>query len=80
MLSLMESGVIAIPIPTASACALSIGTKVLYEIILNKYNKNKKQYEEDQQALKSFDKLYRKSLQDNIIDKNEHESFCNIFY
>ena len=23
--------------------------------------------------------LYRKSLQDNVIDKNEYESLCNIF-
>ena len=28
---------------------------------------------------KSFDKLYRKSLQDNIIDKNEYESLGNFF-
>ena len=27
----------------------------------------------------SFDKLYRKSLQDNIIDETEYESLCNIF-
>ena len=26
-----------------------------------------------------FDKLYRESLQDNIIDKNEYESLCSIF-
>ena len=39
----------------------------------------KKQYEKDQQTIKSFDKLYRKSLQDNMIDKNEYESLCNIF-
>ena len=58
-----------IPISTASACALSIGNKKTYEIIINKYNKYKKQYEEDQQTIKSFDKLYRKSLQDNVIDK-----------
>ena len=78
-LSLTGIGSIVIPISTASACALSIGNKVVYEIIINKYNKNKKQYEKDQQTIKSFDKLYRKSLQDNIIDKTEYESRCNIF-
>ena len=68
-----------IPLSTASACALSLGNKVIYEININKYNKYKKQYEKDQQTIKSFDKLYRKSLQDNVIDKTEYESLCIIF-
>ena len=38
-----------------------------------------KKYEKDHQANKSFEKFYRKSLQDNVIDKNEYESLCNIF-
>ena len=78
-LSLTGIGLIVIPISTATACGLSIGNKVLYEIILNKYNKHKKLYERDQQTIKSFDKLYRKSLQDNVIDKTEYESLCNVF-
>ena len=49
------------------------------EIVVQKYNKYKKQYENDQQTIKSFDKMYRKSLQDNLIDENEYESLCNIF-
>ena len=77
-LSLTRIGLIVIPITTASACALSNGNKVIYEIIINKYNKYKKQYEKDQQTIKSFDKLYRKSLQDNVIDRTEYDSFCNI--
>ena len=77
--SLTGIGLIVIAISTASACALSIGNKVIYEIITNKYNKYKKQYERDQQTIKSFDKLYRKSLQDNVIDKIEYESLCNNF-
>ena len=72
-------GLLAIPITTAGACGLRIGNKVFYEIILNKYNKYKKQYERDQQTIKSFDKIIRKSLQDNIIDEREYESQCNIF-
>ena len=48
-------------------------------MILNKYNKYKKQYEKDQEKIKSFDKLYRISLQDDVIDKTEYESLCNIF-
>ena len=51
----------------------------MHELIINKYNKNKKQHERDQQTIKSFDKLYRKSLQDIVTDKSEYESLCNNF-
>ena len=69
-------GLIVIPISTASACALSIGNKVLNEVIINKYKKYKKQHEGDQLTIKSFDKLYRKSLQGNTIDNTEYENLC----
>ena len=46
---------------------------------MNQYNKYKKLYERDQQTIKCFDKLYRNSLEDNINDKIEYESLCNIF-
>ena len=78
-LSVTGIGLIVLPISAGIACALSLGNKILHKIIINKYNKYKKQYERDQLTIKSFDKLYRKSLQDNIIDKNEYESLCNIF-
>ena len=45
---------------------------------MSKYNKYKKLYEKDQQTIKSFDNIYRKSLQDNVIDKKEFENLCNI--
>ena len=32
-------GLIAIPISTATACGLTFGNKLMYEIIINKYNK-----------------------------------------
>ena len=78
-LSITGIGLIILPISAGIACTLSLGNKVLHKLIINKYNKYKKQYEIDQQTNKSFDKLYRKSLQDNIIDKTEYESLCNIF-
>ena len=78
-MSLTGIGLIVTPISTATVCALSIGNKVIYKIIVNKNNKYKKQYEKDQQTNKSSDKLYRKSLQDKVIDKTENESLCNIF-
>ena len=78
-LSVTGIGLIVLPISAGIACGLSLGNKILHKIIINKYNKYKKQYQRDQQSIKSFDKLYRKSLQDNVIDKNEYESLCTIF-
>ena len=78
-LSITGVGLIILPISGGIACGLSLGNKVLHKLIINKYNKYKKQYERDQNTIKSFDKLYRKSLQDNVIDKTEYESLCNIF-
>ena len=78
-LSITGISLIILPISAGIACSRSLGNKVLHKLIINKYNKYKKQYERDQQTIKSFDKLYRKSLQDNVIDKTEHESLCNIF-
>ena len=78
-LSVTGIGLIVLTISTGIACILSLGNKVLHKLIINKYNKYKKQYERYQNTIKSFDKLYRKSLQDNVIDKTEYESLCNIF-
>ena len=78
-LSITGVGLNILPISAGIACILSLGNKVLQKLFLNKYIKYKKQYERDQQTFKSFDNLYRKSLQDNIIDKTEYESLCNIF-
>ena len=78
-LSVTGFGLNILPISAGIACALSLGYEVLHKLIINKYNKYKNQYERDQQTIKSFDEIYRKSLQDNIIEKNEYESLCNIF-
>ena len=51
----------------------------MYGIIIEKYNKYKRQNEKDQQTIKSFVNLYRKSVQNDVIDKNEYESLCTIF-
>ena len=78
-LSITGIGLIILPISTGVACTLSLCNKVLPKLIINKHNKYKKQYERDQQTIKSFAKSYRKSLQDKIIDKAEYESLCNFF-
>ena len=78
-LSVTGIGLIVLPISAGIARGLSLGNKVLHKLIVNKYNKYKKQYERDQNTIKSFDKLYRKSFQDDIIDKTENECLCNIF-
>ena len=78
-LSITGTKLIVLPISAGIACALSIGSKVLHKILINKYNKDRRQFDKDRQTIKSFDKLYRKSLQDNVYDKNEYESLRNIF-
>ena len=78
-LSIAGIGLIVLPISASVACVISLGNKILHNLIINKYNKYKKLYERDYITIKSFDKLYRKSLQDNIIDKTEYESLCNFF-
>ena len=78
-LSVTGIGLIVLPISASIACNSSLGNKVLHTLIIKKYNKYKKQYERDQQTIESFENLYRKSLQDNVIDKNENESLCIIF-
>ena len=78
-LSLTGNDLTKIPISAAPAFALSIGNKVKNGIIKNKYSKYKIQYERDPQTIKSFDKIYSKSLQDNVIDEIEYESPCNTF-
>ena len=77
-LSITGIGLIILPISAGIACTLSLGNKVLHKLIINKYNKYKKQYERHQQTTKSSDKLYRKLLQDSVIDKAEYESLCSI--
>ena len=78
-LSVTGVGLIILPISAGIASTLSLGNKILHKLIINKYNKYKKQHERDQQTTKSFDKLYKKSLQGNIIDKTEYDCLCNIF-
>ena len=39
--SLTGIGILDIPKPTATACGLSFGNKVIFEVIINRYNKNK---------------------------------------
>ena len=58
-------------------CTLSLGNKVLHKSIINNYNKYKKQNERSQQTIKSFDKLYQKSSQKNLVDEDEYEPLCN---
>ena len=77
--SITGISLIVLPISAGIDCTLSLGNKVLHKLIINKYNKNKKHYERDQQTIKSFDKLYGNYLQDKKIDKTEYESFCSFF-
>ena len=60
-LSIMVIGLIVLPISAGTVCNLSLGNKVLYEIIMSKYKKYKKQHEKDQQTINFFDNFYRRS-------------------
>ena len=77
--SINDIGMIILPISAGIACTLSLGNKFLQNLFIKIYNKYKKEYENDQQTMKTLDKLCRKSSQDNVIDKNEYESLCNLF-
>ena len=68
-----------VPFSDENACALSSSNRVLQKIFLNKYNEYKKQIEKDQEIIKSFDKVYRKNLQDNLVDRIKKESLGNLF-
>ena len=78
-LSITGVGLIVVPISAGIACGVSLCNELLYEISVKNYNKYNKEYQKDELTIKSLDKLYRKCLQDNIIDKIEYESLCNIF-
>ena len=68
LLSLAGMGLIFMPISTDRACGISIGNKVMYEIVTQKYNEDKKQFEKGQQIIEPFDKLDWKNLQNNLYD------------
>ena len=76
ILSITGFGPINLPISAGIARTLSLSNKVLHKIKVNNY---KKQYEKDQNTVNLFDKLYRKSLQDKVIDEKDYESLCKIF-
>ena len=73
-LSITGFVLVIFPISASKACGLSLGNKLLYEIVDKIYSRYKKQNQEDQQTSKSFDNLYRKFLQDNVSNKKEYES------
>ena len=78
-LSITSISLIILPITAGMSCTLSIGNKVFKKIIINNDNKYRELYKRDQQTTKVFAKLYKKSLQDNIIDKSEYKSLRKIF-
>ena len=45
ILSITGIGLIVLPISAGIACTLSLGNKVLHKLIINNYNKYKKQFE-----------------------------------
>ena len=72
-------GSIILPISCGIACGMTISNNVIFELNIQKHNKSKEHYERTQRTINSFDKLYRKCLQDKVSDKKENESLCNNF-
>ena len=77
-LSFTGIGLIVIPILTGIACGLESSKNVILKIVVQKYIKYKERSQKDPQKIKSFDKLFRKSLEVNVIDKSDYESLCNV--
>ena len=50
-------GLMVILISTGIACGLAISKKVIFELVMQKCNKYKKQNQKDQRTIKSFDNL-----------------------
>ena len=61
-LSLTGIGLTAIPISTALACGLSIGNKVIYEIIVNKYQNLQKNNMKEINKLLNLSIIYTENL------------------
>ena len=68
-LSITGVDLLVAPISAGIACGSSLCKKLLKEVVIKKHKKYKKQSEKDRQTFKSFDKLYRHSLQDIIFTK-----------
>ena len=79
ILSITGVGLTFSPISVGVAATLLLENKVLHRMIKKDIINTKKEYEKDQQTIKSFDKLYRKSFQDKLIHTIEQESLCNVF-
>ena len=78
-LSLTGICLIVIQISAGMAFGLTNNYEVLCELVMPKYNKHKIQYQKYLQSVKSFNKLNRKSSQDNLNDEKEYKALCKIF-
>ena len=78
-LSITGVGLINLPISAELACTLSLGNKVLHEIIINKNKKYKKTVKKMNKHLNRSINYTEKSYK-IMIDKSDFESLCNIFY
>ena len=66
-----------VPISTSIASGLSLSNKLLYEIVMKKFNEYKEQYEKDQQDINSFDKKIGKFFRNNIVNRSKYDSLCD---
>ena len=74
MLSVTSIGLKVIPLLTGVGYAITISNKIIYEIVVQTYNKNKKHYESTT-SYKLFCQVFWKSVQDHVIDKKKKNLF-----
>ena len=56
---------------TLIACGLTISNKVLFELVMRKYNKFKELCQKDEQTIKPLDNSFWERSEDYLTDENE---------
>ena len=67
------------PISAGIVWGSSLGDKVKFETVIQKYNKYRKQCQKDQQTINSFDELYRETFNINLSLKTNMNLYLLFF-
>ena len=74
-LSVAVFGLIVIPISSSLACGLTISNKVIYDIVMQKYNKYNKQHEKDQQLINFLINYIREAGRIILLNKQNMDLY-----
>ena len=78
-LSIVGLAPIVIPIVAGGGISVTLINKILNEKLKKEEKKYLKMYTLTNITLEEFNRMYIKSLEDNIINENEYSKLCNIF-